>query len=205
MLYISFVSEYSLTERSGVLESRMSDQGQSDAHEIMSTLDTKQNPNRYLENSQGERKNFPTISVHIPHEGQSRDASSEVCVNQWVYMHWVLLILYLCHVNDTLYMWGHFSPIFESCFTQIKTVGISNLCFSLCSISTCKVPDQESKNLFAGQSAIWPNSFILITDYKCTVSSTIPIKLHTQCLFRVFRCRNKLSITNSLLVIECRL
>lgn len=117
-LYVSFVSESSLIERSGLLELRMSGRGQSDAHEIMSTLDTKQNPNHYLENSQGERKNFPTISVHIPHEGQSRDASSEVCVNQWVYMHRVLLILYLWRgrVRDTLCMWGHFSTYLSTQF-----------------------------------------------------------------------------------------
>lgn len=66
---------------------------QLDAEEIMWTLDTKQNPNQLLENSQGKRKNFPTISVCIPHEGQSRDASSEVCGNQWVCMHRVLLAL----------------------------------------------------------------------------------------------------------------
>lgn len=110
-----------------MLESRMSSQGQSDAHEIMSTLDTKQNPNHYLENSQGERKNFPTISVHIPHEGQSRDASSEVCVNQWVYMHWVLLILYLWRVMFMILCTceGIFFPFYPD-----QSVGISELCFS---------------------------------------------------------------------------
>lgn len=47
----------------------------------------------HLDNSQGKRKNFPTISVCIPNKRRSRDASSEVCVNQWVYMHVVLQIL----------------------------------------------------------------------------------------------------------------
>lgn len=125
MLYIRTISEQILIEWPGELESRTSGEGQSDTQEIMWTLDTKQNPNHHLENSQGERKNFPTISVCIPHEGHSRDASSEVCVNQWVYMHRVLLILVCssaevmliilcistyCPESNFIYLWNHSYP-----------------------------------------------------------------------------------------------
>lgn len=56
---------------------------------LFGTLDMKRKTQTAStwDDSQGDRRNFPTISARIPHEAHSsRDASSEVCVNQRVYM-----------------------------------------------------------------------------------------------------------------------
>lgn len=90
MLYVSLVLEHILIEETRELKSKMNSEGRLDVQEITWSLDAKQNPNHCFDNSQGKRKNFPTISVCIPHKGQLKDANSEVCVNQWVYMYTVL-------------------------------------------------------------------------------------------------------------------
>lgn len=132
---------------------------QLDAVEIMWTLDTKQNPNQRLENSQGKRKNFPTISVCIPYEGQSRDASSEVCGNQWVYMHRVLLALVCVSVEATLMilcMNTYYPVSYETGLNPVRTVGIPVspvIWFHGCSLYTTE-----------GESATTPKSHVLIQD-----------------------------------------